>query len=248
MGSARNRRCCAILRSRSSQTSHIAQPLGVTAPQTLEHSRRLLSGGDHAHAASRAMRPFRFRIIGVRFWIVVAHVPPFVMGGSAKLSVTACQAPSNDQTTITTESGSRHSKCGLIWIGAQKTCCSAVVQPVFDLGGHGLGRRSATLWFSTNHRALSKRPDRLSRRYRLSCLYHRSHPWHFSVTGSAFASALSWSGSMPPKQKMIEAQRPECPECGMKMIAIKPLVMARQTFECLRCGHIQKANASSSSD
>ena len=46
---------------------------------------------------------------------------------------------------------------------------------------------------------------------------------------------------MPPKQKMIEAQRPECPECGMKMIAIKPLVMARQTFECLRCGHIQKA-------
>jgi ribosomal protein S27AE len=53
---------------------------------------------------------------------------------------------------------------------------------------------------------------------------------------------------MPPKKEMIDAQRPPCPACGMKMVATKPLVFARQTFECLRCGHTEKTSASPNAD
>lgn len=36
--------------------------------------------------------------------------------------------------------------------------------------------------------------------------------------------------------------RPECPDCAMNMIVAKGLDFDRggQTFECLRCGHIEK--------
>lgn len=36
--------------------------------------------------------------------------------------------------------------------------------------------------------------------------------------------------------------RPECSDCGMNMIVAKGFDLDRelQTFECLRCGHIEK--------
>jgi ribosomal protein S27AE len=39
--------------------------------------------------------------------------------------------------------------------------------------------------------------------------------------------------------------RPECPDCGMSMLVAKgfDLDRERQTFECLRCGHIEKPQA-----
>jgi len=40
----------------------------------------------------------------------------------------------------------------------------------------------------------------------------------------------------------VFSTRPECPECGMNMIVAKGFDMDRegQSFECLRCGHIEK--------
>jgi ribosomal protein S27AE len=36
-----------------------------------------------------------------------------------------------------------------------------------------------------------------------------------------------------------DLQRPHCPQCGMRMISTEPV---RTTYECLRCGYVQKAS------
>jgi transcription initiation factor TFIIIB Brf1 subunit/transcription initiation factor TFIIB len=37
----------------------------------------------------------------------------------------------------------------------------------------------------------------------------------------------------------LDLQRPHCPQCDMRMIATDP---AQTTYECLRCGCVQKAS------
>jgi tRNA(Ile2) C34 agmatinyltransferase TiaS len=40
----------------------------------------------------------------------------------------------------------------------------------------------------------------------------------------------------PSKRKhLAEVERPRCPECSMRMMAITP---GSETFECLRCGYV----------
>jgi predicted RNA-binding Zn-ribbon protein involved in translation (DUF1610 family) len=38
------------------------------------------------------------------------------------------------------------------------------------------------------------------------------------------------------------AERPPCPECGMNMVVVGDCRLDRknQTFECLRCGHVDR--------
>jgi hypothetical protein len=45
---------------------------------------------------------------------------------------------------------------------------------------------------------------------------------------------------MPSKQERAAAERPACPECQMHMIPIDGFNRDRRTFECLRCGHVEK--------
>lgn len=36
---------------------------------------------------------------------------------------------------------------------------------------------------------------------------------------------------------MLNYYRPECPKCGMNMVATTKAIEGDQAFECLRCGH-----------
>jgi 23S rRNA C2498 (ribose-2'-O)-methylase RlmM len=45
-----------------------------------------------------------------------------------------------------------------------------------------------------------------------------------------------------PKLFLLKDGPPACPQCNMRMIVVDgyKLEPKRQTFECLRCGHIEK--------
>jgi hypothetical protein len=47
---------------------------------------------------------------------------------------------------------------------------------------------------------------------------------------------------MPSKQARAAAERPRCPECQMRMMPVEGLNRDpdRRTFECLRCGHLER--------
>jgi ribosomal protein S27AE len=45
---------------------------------------------------------------------------------------------------------------------------------------------------------------------------------------------------MPSRQVRVKSERPECPKCGMNMIMANRRGGARQTYECLRCGYIDR--------
>ena len=40
------------------------------------------------------------------------------------------------------------------------------------------------------------------------------------------------------RERLLALQRPHCPECAMRMMAIQP---GAETFECLRCGYVGPA-------
>jgi tRNA(Ile2) C34 agmatinyltransferase TiaS len=37
------------------------------------------------------------------------------------------------------------------------------------------------------------------------------------------------------RERLLELQRPHCPECDMRMMATQP---GAETFKCLRCGYL----------
>src|ERR1700761_512273 len=56
-----------------------------------------------------------------------------------------------------------------------------------------------------------------------------------SVRAPSLQHSSFWSEKI-----MISYVRPACPKCGMHMIIVKKFEQGpvRQTFECLRCGHV----------
>jgi ribosomal protein S27AE len=54
-------------------------------------------------------------------------------------------------------------------------------------------------------------------------------------------STGSYAMAKPAKRDyFLDLQRPHCPQCKMRMIATDP---ARKTYECLRCGYVQRSSA-----
>jgi predicted RNA-binding Zn-ribbon protein involved in translation (DUF1610 family) len=47
---------------------------------------------------------------------------------------------------------------------------------------------------------------------------------------------------MPSFRDRAIAERPPCPKCGMNMVIVGDFRLDRknQTFECFRCGHVDK--------